>query len=145
MRKHLTNAEQEERRIAEKRLTHGKRVYLRAPEWLSDAGRTVFERTKKRMRGLELLDSLDVETLALYADAVARYQTAVKGEAVVLDKEQASTAQAWSRLALSYAEKLGISPTARARLAKRKAEKAPADELEDLLDDVVAFVNEDHG
>ena len=31
--------------------------------------------------------------------------------------------QAWSRIIVSYAEKLGLTPGGRARLAKRKAEK----------------------
>jgi len=143
MRKHLTNSERESRRAAERKLKRAKRTYVRAPSWLSDDARRIFESTKEKMRGIGLLDSLDTETLALYADAIAKYQ--VLASCNTVDLKQAQSAQAWSRLALSYAEKLGISPTARARLAKKVAEQRPVDDFEQLLDDVTDFVNDGDG
>lgn len=143
MRKHLTNSERESRQAAESRMKRPKRIYLRAPGWLSEDGRRIFQRTKELMRGLELLDTLDTETLALYADTVAKYQ-AVAGKSMEFDPELTRAAQAWSRVALQYAEKLGITPTARARLAKKQAERKEQDEFEQLLDDVTDYMNEDH-
>lgn len=131
MRKHLTKAERAARESAEGKLKRKHRVVVRAPEWLGLEARAVFESTKRRMRGLGLLDNVDAELLAIYSDAVIRYST----EEDVQDK------QAWARLVASYAEKLGISPAARARLAKKAAEKVAPDELEQLLDEVTEFVN----
>jgi phage terminase small subunit len=131
MRKHLTKAERAARESAEKELARQTRVTIHAPKWLSVEARKIFDSTKHRMRGLKLLDNIDADLLALYSDAIAHYRT----EAEVKDK------QAWSRIALSYAEKLGISASSRARLAKKRAEQTTPDELEQLFDDVKEFVN----
>lgn len=140
MRKHLTNAEKDARQAEESRLQRGKRVYLKAPAWLSPDAKRIFDRTKAQMRELGILDVLDADTLALYADAVSKY-TAMVQAIEPGDLKAHAVAQAWSRVALSYAEKMGISPTARARLAKKRAEQQPADDLELLLDDVREYVN----
>jgi phage terminase small subunit len=132
MTKHLTKAEKQVRQAAEVSLRR-KRVVVKAPAWLGENARKVFEATKKRMRGLDLLDNVDVDLLAVYCDAVVKYQT----ETDTKDK------QAWSRIILSYAEKLGISQSARARLAKKKAEQIPPDDMELLLDEVRDYVNGD--
>ena len=133
MRKHFTKAERAARESAEASLQRPTRVAIHAPRWLSDEARKVFDYTKRRMKPLKLLDNVDADLLAMYADAVVNYKDAVD----VKDK------QAWSRLALSYAEKMGISPTGRARLAKKTAEQQQADEFESLLDEVEEFVNGD--
>lgn len=142
MAKHLTKAEIESRKAAEGKLRRPTRVTIRAPKWLTPQARRIFDATKRQMRGLELLDNVDAELLALYADAVARYQSMVKTIDPV-DTKAVQAAQSWSRLALSFSEKLGISPTARARLAKKKAEQAQPDDMELLLDDVRDFMNGD--
>jgi len=136
MRKHLTVAERSARENAEQSLQRG-RVQIRAPRWLGDVAREIFDVTKRRLRGLGLLDTVDADLLALYADAIAKYQAAI------IDHDaKPETAQAWSRVALAYAEKLGISPSARARLARQRAEKAVAvDPMDALLGEVAEYVN----
>jgi phage terminase small subunit len=109
------------------------RVSIHAPRWLDQDARKVFDATKRRMKGLQLLDNIDADLLAIYSDAVVRYQK----EADVEKR------QSWGRLVMSYAEKLGISPTGRARLARKVAEKREQDEFEALLDDVADYVNGD--
>lgn len=141
MTKHLTKVELETRKAVEGQLSR-RRVYVKAPAWLDKDALAIFEKTKKQLRGLGLLDNTDAELLGLYADAIARYKVTVRGSAVAVDPKTATAAQAWSRLALSFAEKLGISATARARLARKKAEQTP-DDFENLLDDVSDFVNGD--
>lgn len=131
MAKHLTRAERAARVQAEQGVERATRVTIHAPTWLSEEARKVFDYTKRRMKGLKLLDNVDGDLLGLYSDAVVHY----KDEPEVRDK------QAWSRIVLQYAEKLGISPTARARLAKKTAEKRYEDEFEQLLDEVDEFVN----
>jgi phage terminase small subunit len=140
MTKHLTLAERQARQTAEASLTRKKRVRIQAPGWLGEEALKLFEVTKRRLRDMEILDTADTDLLAMYADALARYQKAV-GEAV--EAKDVAAVQAWSRLALSYAEKLGISVSARARLARKKAEAAPVDDMESLLGEVNEFVNGD--
>jgi phage terminase small subunit len=132
MNKHLTKAEREARQAAEGGL-RGERTQLRAPKWLSEDARKVFDATKRRARNYGVLESVDADLLALYANAVVEAR----------DTEDPKDAQAWSRVVLSYAEKLGLSATGRARLAKKKAEQAPMDDLEALLGDVTDYVNGD--
>jgi P27 family predicted phage terminase small subunit len=137
--KHWTNREIEARERAEQGLRRSKRVVLKAPDWLSDDARKVWDSVRRKLRGIELLDSLDTDMLAIYCDAVAQYRNIVK--LGVLNDDLAKQAQAWARLTASYAEKLGLTPNSRARLAKKKAESEPVDELAQLLDDVSEFVN----
>ena len=141
MRKHLTNAEKQARQQAEDKLVRGKRVYIPAPRHLSAAARAIFEKTKREMRELGTLDPLDGEMLALYADAVATYWE-LKKISDPSDQKAHATMQAWLRSAAGLAEKLGVTVQGRARLAKKAAEQQPADDLEQLLNDVVDYVNE---
>lgn len=152
IRKHLTNAERAAREAAEGTLKRTKRPQLRCPKWLDADARQIFEDTKKRLKGLELLDNADVELLGIYCDAVAKYRAASKMLAMLGEnglplagKDEIESCRSWARLIGSYAEKLGLTPTARARLAKRKAEQGPEDPLEQLLamDEVTDFVNTD--
>lgn len=166
---HRTKAERNRRERAEESLRRATRINMRAPEWLSAEAREVFEKTKRRMRGLEVLDTADIDVLALYADAVCQYRRGQRmvelalrtmeaqaerrkasGEAYAGQEEddqaevkrilvQAEKAELmmlqWSRVVISYAEKLGISANARARLARKKATREEPDELEALLDE----------
>lgn len=151
IKKHLTNAERDARRQAEGELTRHKRPQLRCPKWLDVDARKIYEETKRRLKGLQLLDNADVELLGIYCDAVAKYRAASQllthahEVGSLADDEDLKAAQAWARLIAAYAEKLGLTPTARARLAKRKAEREPADPLEQLLDDVTDYVNDGNG
>ena len=142
-RKHWTNREIEAREQAEQGLRRSTRVVLRAPAWLSDEARQVWDSVRRKLRGIDLLDSLDTEMLAIYCDAVAQYQKASKeiGKPSIDQDELIKQAQSWARLVSSYAEKLGLSPNSRARLAKKKAEREAPDEMAQLLDDVSEFVN----
>ena len=158
MRKHLTKAERQAREETEADLRRETRVTLKAPEWLSEEARKVWDSVKRKVRGLDLLDNLDAEMLGIYCNAVASYQILSKQLAAMWKPDEngkvkpvnpvevdllTKTAQAWSRIALQYAEKLGLTPSARARLARKKATEQPKDELEELLDNVTDFVNGD--
>ncbi len=142
MRKHLTKAELAARKGAESGLKREKRVVLHVPKWLGAEARKIFQATRRRLRGLEILDPADADLLALYSDAIYRYRELINA-AHPADTKEITAAQAWSRLALSYAEKLGISASARARLARRKAEQPPPDDMELILDQVQDYVNRD--
>jgi P27 family predicted phage terminase small subunit len=110
------------------------RVWLRAPEWLSVEAFKVWKKVKRQAAGLDLLDNLDAEMLAVYCDAVVQYRE----EAARLKRMEVpegrsdlvKSVQSWARLIASYAEKLGFTPTGRARLVKKRA-----DELKDDFGD----------
>lgn len=131
MRKHLTKSERVARESAEKAYQRKHRTVIKAPAWLDEDELKVFDATKRRMRGLNLLDNVDADMLGLYSKAVVRAHK----------EEDVQDQQAWFRIVASYAEKLGISPAARARLAKKAAEQAAPDDLEQLLDEVSEYVN----
>lgn len=141
--KHWTTRELDARDRAERGLKRSTRVTLRTPAWLSDTAREVWDDVRRKLHHIELLDNLDTELLAIYCDAVAHYrEISIRIHADdVLDDDLVKQAQAWARLISSYAEKLGLSPNSRARLAKKKAERELPDELTQLLDEVSDFVN----
>lgn len=128
--KHWTKAEVEARRAAAEKLQPAGRVTLRMPAWLSEDARKVWARVRRETRDLELLINLDAEMLAIYCDAVANYQKLSKGMVItdedgkqIARKDVIKAAQSWARIVASYADKLGLSPAARARLAKKIAEE----------------------
>lgn len=105
-------------------------VKLKPPKWLTD-NKTAFDiwkRTLKRLKGISLLDDLDSDTLAVYCKSLACYEEELQKE-----RPDPEEMQRWSRLILSYAEKLGLTPNGRARLAKKQADKIK-DPNADLFD-----------
>ncbi len=126
--KHWTAAEVEARQTAEETLKRRKRPTLKPPTWLSEEALAVWKDLKKKLRDVEMLDNLDAELMGMYCDVLAKYQTAARN-LDISDTDAVKASQAWARLVLAYSEKLGLSPGARARLAKRKAEKV-LDEFE---------------
>lgn len=83
----------------------------------------------RKMRGIDLLDDVDADLLANYCIGLARSerlgQDADAGG--MIDDRIYALLQAQDRLNLSYADKLGLTPTGRARLARKSAEKTGAD------------------
>ena len=130
--KHWTREEVERRAAAAEKLKRKKPAKLRMPIWLDDAAREVWKKTLKDMAGLELLDRVDEDVLATYCDAVARYRETtmrIRTEGYVSLTQSGETvspyvkaAQAYARLIMQYADKLGLNPNSRARLAKKIAE-----------------------
>ena len=130
--KHWTAAEVAARQAAAEKFKRARPVQLRVPAWLDQDARRVWYRVIRQTRDLELLDILDTEMLAIYCDAVARYRQFSRGMTIqradgttVGNDEVVKTAQAWARIVAAYADKLGLSPAARARLAKRIADEEP--------------------
>lgn len=123
--KHWTKSEVENRQEAEKALTRKSRIVLKAPKWLSTEALLVWKDVRKKLIGIELLDNLDTELLGVYCDAVAKYKAL--GQREFISDEDTKALQSWARLILNYAEKLGLSPGGRARLARKRAPTKEAD------------------
>lgn len=119
--KHWTKAEVESRKAAAEMVKRKAPVVLRAPKWLSREAKKVWNQVKKEVADLDLLDNLDTHTLAVYCDAVIKYQDLSQKE--ILSDDDVKLMQSWARIIAGYADKLGFTPAARARLVKKKADE----------------------
>jgi phage terminase small subunit len=123
--KHWTADQVSARAAAAEKLKRNQKAVLTPPTWLSKAAHAVWERKIEEVSGLnsatDLLDVLDTEMLAVYCDAYVQYQVtaAVSPKTTDMIKEL----QAWSRILGAYAEKLGFTPNARARLVKKLSDQ----------------------
>lgn len=155
MEKHLTESERAARAAAEAEVIPQRaKVNLKAPVVVNKdkEAKKYWASILKRMEGLVLLDDLDSEMLAGYVLMLSRRDrlTAVSRELMAAassaaDPESAlemvekldgltSKLQSLERNLLSYAEKLGLTPSGRVRLAQKRAQAAasesdPADDL----------------
>ncbi len=137
MSKHLTDAEQQARQAAEDALLPKRdKINLKPPAYINkdkDA-RRYWTLTLKRLKGVELLDDLDTEMLAVYCSQLSRRdQLNSDYQAILADKElkpnerfEASESilgklAALERNILAYAEKLGLTPSGRQRLVRQRA------------------------
>lgn len=158
MEKNLTNAELEARVAAEAGVIpdRGGDVRLEKPAIMvgnSAAGR-YWKKILSRMEGLMLLDDLDSDTLGVYCVMMARYETQAKllkaaatelrksngdpeavTEAVSKLDAASGKMQSLERNILQYAEKLGLTPSGRVRLAQRRAAQMAVDPDGDLFGD----------
>lgn len=158
MTKHLTKSEREARQQAEDAvLPRRPKPKLKKPVFISGNKRanTYWNQILKRMDGLALLDDLDSEMLAGYCSMLAR-----RDETVLLadqltelmcaaDMEPDELIEAAGKLnvlhgklhaldrtLLQYAEKLGLTPSGRVRLAQKRAQAAAEPEPDgDLFGD----------
>lgn len=141
--KHWTKEQVEKRAAAAQRMQRNKPVKLRMPVWLDDEARQIWKKTIKALSGLDILDKVDEDTLAVYCDAVARYREAtlkIREEGYTATNAQGTeslspyvkAAQSYARIIMQYADKLGLNPNSRARLAKKIAEEE--DPNADLFD-----------
>ena len=146
MAKNLTAEERALREQAERGVIpdRGREVKLEKPAIMTKnaaAGR-YWKKVLERMRGLVILDDLDSDALGVYCVMMARYETQCKLLSQVFKqlKEAAddpeTVAEAVSKLdtvngkmqslernILQYAEKLGLTPSGRIRLAQKRAEQ----------------------
>lgn len=147
MTKHLTLAEREARGAQE-----GAKLPARKPKKpkliaQDSAAAKHWSRILKDMDGLELLDVLDSDALAIYCAKLARRDDLQAQYLLMRDRwtsdQDAMTLktmiglstelQAVESSLLAYASRLGLTPESRARLAKRLAEQEEDDPDGDLF------------
>lgn len=148
MSKHLTSDDIKKREAAEGvTVRDGKRRYIKKPGKIvqNAQAKAVWERTIRSLEGVDLLDNADADTLAQYCMISVRIDMLEReiygdGDDTRRGAEDATTLiqrlEAAERIKLAYADKLGLTPQGRARLAVRIA-KAPeeAPEEKDLYGD----------
>lgn len=148
MEKNLTRAETEARAAAEQETIpdRGRKARLAKPKFVtgSKAASRYWREILRRMEGLSILDDLDSEMLAGYCSMLARrdqwislsnqLMASLAGkkdadpdtvlEAVARLDSVTAKLQTLERNLLTYADKLGLTPTGRVRLAQKRAEAA---------------------
>lgn len=131
--KHWTKTEVEKRKAAAQAFQRNNIAELQMPEWLNDEAQKVWNKVIKDMSEFEILDNVDADSLAVYCDAVAKYQeltTKVRENGYITINAQGTetvspyvrASQGYARIMMQYADKLGLNANARARLAKKKAD-----------------------
>ncbi len=156
MVKHLTKAELEARKAAEDAVMPERKAVLKVPKSLHNdaAAKRYWKSILERMDGLAILDDLDGEMLAVYCSALSRRDSLnALCRALIANMEKEPSAghrlemtdrldgligklQGHEKTLLSYADKLGMTPEARARLArKRAAQETARDPDDDLFGD----------
>ena len=150
MNKNLTDEERQLREQAEQGVIpdRGRESRMERPALMTKnaaAGR-YWKKVLERMDGLVILDDLDSDALGVYCVMLARYETQCKVLAQAIRKlkdakdDPEAVADAVSKLdavsgkmqslernILQYAEKLGLTPSGRVRLAQKRAQAAAED------------------
>jgi len=154
--KHWTKDEVERRTEAGQKFERSEPKPLKVPAWLSEEAKKVWKKTVKDMKEFHILDKVDEDVLAVYCDAVAKHKFAnLMIEAAIMQaaepepeedddddgKEKkvnmgtyVKMSQSYARIILQYAEKLGLTANARARLAKKEADAGKKGKNDDLFD-----------
>ena len=135
-RKHLSRAEEDERRNREVKAPPAQKAT--APKWLPEVMRKEFRSTGKRLIALGLYSDLDADTLGRYLVAHHQYLSATGYANAALRAGNLPQADAWGRIQDRYfkqarncANDLGLTVTARCRLVMPSAPVAddPDDEF----------------
>ncbi len=151
MVKNMTQAELQARQEAEAEVIPQRdKLCLKKPKLMEKnaSAARYWKLVLARMAGYAILDDLDSEALGVYCSQLARYETLAKqvktvGEKLdAVESDDARTLlklieslsslegkiQALERNILQYADKLGLTPAGRARLAMKRAEQASEDD-----------------
>ena len=129
--KHWTEAEIEARKKAAEEVKR-KRVVIDPPSWLDKKALAEWEKIMKDVKEIDLLDNLDAQMLAVYCDANVRYRDVAQKKSKTSD--DIKELQAWARIISQYADKLGFTPAARARLVKKRADEKKKDQFGSKFD-----------
>lgn len=153
MTKHMTKAEQAAREQAEAAVMPDRpRLALKPPAYVkTDAkAKKYWAEIIKRMEDVSILDDLDAEILAVYCTMLSRRDathqlfaqllkqskaksTDPEAQAAILGKMDSLMVklQGQERTILQYADKLGLTPSGRVHLARKRAARAAGETGED--------------
>lgn len=155
MEKHLTQAEREAREAAEVAVLPDRvRVELKPPKYVKadKTAKKYWASILERMEGLSLLDDLDAEILGVYCSMLSRrdatqevFDSALAESKGLSGEDRIETVeklgdlqtklQTLEKTILTYADKLGLTPTGRAHLARKRAAAAAVSPDDDLFGD----------
>ena len=137
MTKHLTTKERTARAEASAKFKRDK-VKLTMPGRVKNnaAAAEYWKKYIKMLRKMEVLDDVDADVrgrLCLIYARMDRMQDELDASEM-MSQDLLNRLESAERNALSYAQKLGLTPESRARLAKKIAEKPAEDPDADLFD-----------
>lgn len=125
----ISKEEKAIRREAEEKNRLG-RDQLTPPEWLGEMARDEFVRVVEEAGQIDMLDNLDLSTLAIYCDAYDKYVDATEriagrytilketahGSASPVVNPMVNVQEKYARLIMSCSSKLGLATTDRLKL-----------------------------
>ncbi len=136
-KKHLTKKEIRQRAAAEEKLKPVAND-VHCPAWLDAYGRKEFRRVAADLRKRGLIANVYTIPLAVYADAVSRYQHEVEvgqdWEGESEDERPAPnvrTLDTFAKIIRQYAADFGFNPAALAKIALAKSDEKPEDPFEE--------------
>lgn len=120
------------------------------PEWLCEVGKEEWNRIEKDLIELGLLTNIDINQLAIYCDAYAKYikasqeidkyglvikHTNKSGATNIVTNPYVQIASKYAELVKKFCDEFGLTPTSRARIAipKKENNDAPPDRIRGLL------------
>lgn len=137
-RKHLSKAEEAERRAGEVKVSPAKTA--KPPKWLPEGLRKDFRAVGKRLIAAGLYTDLDADTLARYLIAQSEYLMATSHVHKAYQERDPEEVEDWSRIqdrhfkqARNCANDLGLTVTSRCRLVVPDAGKQATEDSNPLL------------
>ena len=138
-RKHLSRAEEAERRTGEVKISPAKTA--KPPKWLLEELKPDFRRLGKRLIAAGLYTELDADTLGRYLVAQHQWELATDEVEKALAEIDPEEAEDWSRIQDRYfkqaracANDMGLTMTSRCRLVVPNTGKQAEDDSNPLLE-----------
>lgn len=131
-KKHLSRAEEAERRGRELKLAKPKTA--KPPKWLAEEQKKDFRALGKRLIAAGIYSDLDADSLGRYLTAQRQWELATEMAQAALEAGDQEDADAWSRVQDRYfkqaracAGDLGLTVTSRCRLVVPEADEPAVD------------------
>lgn len=138
-RKHLSKAEEAERRAGEVKVSPAKTA--KPPKWLLEELKPDFRRLGKRLIAAGLYTELDADTLGRYLVAQHQWELATHEVEKALEEIDSEEAEDWSRIQDRYfkqaracANDMGLTVTSRCRLVVPDTGKQATEDSNPMLE-----------
>lgn len=135
---HRTKAEIKEREEAESKLKGSDDLIYKTPSWLCKEAKKIYKFLIEQFKQTGILTNLDKETVAICADTIAKMREAQKlidEHGLMIDGKANPMINVYEKYSKIYAKmitELGLSPTARSRMALTQV-KAQQEEQDPIL------------
>lgn len=137
-RKHLSKAEEAQRRAGEVKAPRAKTA--KPPKWLPEALKSDFRKLGKKLIAAGIYTDLDADTLGRYLVAQHQWVIATDEAEKALAKRDQEQAEAWGRVQERYfkqarncANDMGLTVTSRCRLVVPESAKQETEEQNPFL------------
>ena len=131
---HKTKAEIETRKQAEEKIKGADDLITRTPTWLCKEAKKIYKFLIEQFKQTGILTNLDKETVAICADTIAKMREAQKlidELGLIVDGKANPAINIYEKYEKIYAKmitELGLSPTARSRMALTQSQMQQKEE-----------------